>query len=467
MNTRRLLSSSALYGLADMAVVAVSGFLLLPLYTRALSQAQFGEYVAVRANIDILVYALHLGIPSAVSRLYFDRRKAGEQYAYMSSVLWLFLTTLALLAGISLIWGEPLWRLLSPAVPVQPALPFALAISAVSFLGALAVIWLRAEGKVGAVVGLQMGASATMAAVATAAMVVGHMRLEGILLAMLVSAFVPATALPVLLGRRFRLLPRRIDLVQTLKFALPVMVGYLAYFVLNRFSTLLLQRHVSSEELAVFGLAQQLSMIIAMASTAFGTALQPMIFSSDVTHVNESLAKAGRLMMLMMTAVLTVLLLFAHELFDLVAPHGYSHGLIAMTVLAVGNFTLAATLVSETALLYHHKVKTSVIISILSALAAAVLGLWLVPMHHVTGGALAVSGGLLVRMVMSQWAAWRITGLSRWRYALVGTASAVCIGWAALQIQDLPFEAVALIVTKVLLLVVVVTLQFLVNKKFS
>ncbi len=463
---RRLLSSSALYGIADVAVVAVGGFLLLPLYTRVLSQAEFGHYVAVRANIDVLTYALHLGIPSAVARLYFDQRKSGEQHAYISSVLWMFIAALALFSGISILWGDSLWHLLSPAAPVKPALPFALAIAAAGFFGALSVIWLRSESKVFAVVGLQLGASVAMAAVAVAALLLGDMGLEGILLALLVGALVPATALPALLGRRFRWRPRRADLIQTLKFALPVLVGYFAYFVINRFSTLLLQRHVSSEELGVFGLAQQLSMIVALASTSLGAALQPMIFGSDSAHVNDSLTKAGNLLLLMMMGVFTLMQLFAHELIALVAPHGYSDGLAAMTVLAVGNFTLAATLVSETALLYHHKIKTSVTIGIASAISAAGLGLWLVPTHHVAGGALAVTGGFVVRMLFSQWAAWRVTGVSRWRLALGGTAAATGIGWSALQIQALPLAAPVLIGIKAVALAIVGIALLIFYRKF-
>ena len=69
MDTRRLLSSTALYGIADIAVMAVGGFLLLPLYTRTLTQTEFGTYVAVRTNIDILTYLLHFGLVSAVARV--------------------------------------------------------------------------------------------------------------------------------------------------------------------------------------------------------------------------------------------------------------------------------------------------------------------------------------------------------------------------------------------------------------
>ena len=466
MDTRRLLSSSALYGLADVIVLAVGGFLLLPLYTRTLSQTEFGHYVAVRANIDLLTYALHLGIPSAVARLYFDHRKAGTEHAYLSSVVWLFLGVLAVLSLGAAAWGESVWRTLSPAVPLWPALPLCLAISATGFLSALSVVWLRSEGKVLRVVGLQLSAAVVLAATAAVALLVLRMQLEGVLLALLLSAVVPAVAFPLMLGRRFHWRPQRAHVVQTLHFALHVLVGYLAYFMLNRFSTVLLQRHVQAAELGVFGLAQQLSMIVSMACTSFGAALQPMIFGAATDHVNESLRKAGQVLMLLMMAVSTALLLFAADLLRLVAPHGYAHGQAALTVMAVSNFTLAFTLISETALLYHHKAKTSVAISVASAVVSSGLALWLIPEHHALGAAASVAGGFGFRMLFSQWAAWRLTGQSRFGWALGGVAAVALLGLAALELQALDVAATTLFGIKALVLLAVLALLFFFQRKF-
>jgi O-antigen/teichoic acid export membrane protein len=337
----------------------------------------------------------------------------------------------------------------------------------VSFFGAMSVIWLRSEGKVFEVVSLQVGASAVMAVVATAALLSWQMQLEGVMLAMLISALVPAAVLPFLLGRRFCWSPRKDHLVQTLKFAFPVLVGYLAYFALNRFSTVLLQHHVSYEELGVFGLAQQIAMIVAMTCIAFGTALQPMIFASDVVHVNESLSKAGRLLILMAIAVFSALVVFGPELISFVAPHGFDHGITAMTVLAFGNFTLAATLMSETALLYHRKIKTSVMISIVSALISAGLSLWLVPMHHIAGGALAVAGGMVFRMLLSHWIACRLTGTSSWLLVMCGIVACVVIGWSAMIIQALPLAIPAMLSLKVAALAFVGVALFIFFRKSS
>ena len=114
METRRLLSSTVLYGLADVAVLAVGGFLLLPLYTRQLSQEEFGIFVVIRTNIDILTYLLYFGLPSAVTRLYFDHKRSQRQHEYLSSVVTFYLLMLAAFATVFWFQGATLWHALSP-----------------------------------------------------------------------------------------------------------------------------------------------------------------------------------------------------------------------------------------------------------------------------------------------------------------------------------------------------------------
>src|SRR5579863_2516604 len=95
-NTRRLISATALYGVADLIVMAVGGFLLLPLYTRTLTKAEFGLYVVIRTNTEIFTYLLALGLPSAVTRIYFDYRRRDQHVEYLNSVLGFFLAVLCL-----------------------------------------------------------------------------------------------------------------------------------------------------------------------------------------------------------------------------------------------------------------------------------------------------------------------------------------------------------------------------------
>lgn len=437
MDTRRLLSSTVLYGLADVAVMAVGGFLLLPLYTRTLSQSEFGMYVAVRANIDILTYLLYFGLPSAVARVYFDYRKVHQQAQYLSSIVCFFLIVLGALCVVFAAFGAPLWSLLSPTTPVHPYLALSVAVAATGFFGGLSTLWLRLDARPLPVVGLQLGASAVLAGVAALNLLLFDLGLRGLLVALLASAVLPACALPLLFGRGFRPTIRRAHVVESLRYAMPVLVGYIAYFVLNRLSLLILQRHVPVEQVAVYGLAQQLSMIVAIAGTSFGMALQPAVFGAEATDAIAVLRRAARVMLALMLAVTATLVLFSRELFSLVAPPAYAGGEHIFVLLVVANFTNAFTLVSDTAMLYHRRPTTSVAVSVLSACAATALALWLIPLLHLEGAALSVLGGLAFRMAVSHWLAWRIAGIASVPTMVVSMAAvcvlAAAVGWLERQ----------------------------------
>lgn len=465
MDTRRLLSSTALYGIADIAVMAVGGFLLLPLYTRTLTQSEFGMYVAVRANIDILTYLLHFGLVSAVARVYFDHKRLNQQHEYLSSIITFFLLVLLAFGTVLWIWGAPLWTLLSPTTPVHPYLEYSVAIAAVGFLAAIASLWLRMEGRAAAVVTLQLGASVVLAAVATVNLVVVDRGLPGVLFALLASSAFSAAILPWLFGRHFRLTIRWTYVTESLRYAIPIFVGYIAYFVLNRLSTLILQRHVAADQLAIFGLAQQLALIVSIAGTSFGMALQPAVFAADFSQATNIIRRSGSILLLLMFSITSALILFAEELFALVAPKSYGGGYPILLMLLVANFTNAFTLMSDTALLYHRRPKTSVAVSILSAIAATVFGLWLIPPYRLNGAAMSIVGAFVVRMLLSHWMAYRVTGYAALA-SMIGAMSAICLiasiaGWIQLQAP----QTIAAVSAKVLIGALILSTTYLLHRK--
>ena len=467
MDTRRLLSSTALYGIADIAVMAVGGFLLLPLYTRTLTQTEFGTYVAVRTNIDILTYLLHFGLVSAVARVYFDQKRLNRHHEYLSSIITFFLVMLTAFGVVLWFWGESLWALLSPTTPAHPYLEFSVAIAAVGFLAAIASLWLRMEGRAVTTVALQLGAAVVLSVTASINLVALGKGLPGLLFALLASATFSAAALPWLFGGNFRIGIRRAYVTESLRYAIPILIGYIAYFVLNRLSTLILQRHVAANELAIFGLAQQLAMIVSIAGTSFGMALQPAVFAAELTQATGIIRRAGRILALLMFGVTSVLVLFATEIFSLVAPKSYEGGYQIMLLLLVANFTNAFTLISDTALLYHRRPKTSVTVSILGAITSIALGLWLIPPYHLNGAAMSLVGAFVARMLLSHWMAYRLTGYASLR-SMFGAMLAICTtasitGW--IQFQGLP--ATTAIGAKLVMGALILSTTYLLYRKSS
>lgn len=426
MDTRQLLSTTVLYGIADVVVLVVGGFLLLPLYTRTLSQAEFGIYVIVRANTEIFTYLLYFGLPSAVARVYFDHKKRNQHVEYLSSVLMFFLLNLVVFGALLSVWGAHLWTLLSPATPVHPYLGFSAAIAAVGFFAAIGSLWLRMEGRAAAFAGLQVGASLVLAATAVVNLVVLDKGLPGLLSALLISSACSAVMVPWLFGRRFRPVIRWAHITESMRYAVPIVIGYLAYFVLNRISTLILQRHVGVDQIAIFGLAQQLAMLVTIAAAAFGKASQPAVYAAEPAQAAELMERSGKILMLLMFCVTSTVVLFASDIFSLVAPKSYASGYEILLILLVASFAYSFTLISDTALLYHRRPKMSVAVSIVGAILSASLGVWLIPLYQLHGAALAIAGAFFAMTLLSHWVAHRVTGHSYFATMLLAVA-AICV----------------------------------------
>lgn len=442
MDTRRLFSSTVMYGFADVIVLAVGGFLLLPLYTRALSQSEFGAYVIFRTNTEILTYLLFLGLPSAVSRVYFDHKKQDTHIEYLSSVATFFLLNLLVVTTLLSIWGPGLWALLSPATPAEPLLAFSLAIAAVGFFAALGPLWLRMEGRAAVFAALQLATSAVLAAIAVFNLVVLKAGLPGLLSALLVSSAFSAMALPWMFGRRFCMRIRWTHITESLPYAVPALIGYAAYFVLNRTGTLILQRHVASDQIAIFGLAQQLAMMVAIAAAAFGKASQPAVFAAEPMQAAELMRSSGKILILLMFCVTSILVLFSSEIFSLVAPKSYAGGQQILVILLVANFAYSFTQVSDTALLYHRRPKSSVAVSLAGAGIAAALSALLVPHYLLYGAAVATVGAFIATALLSHWIAQRSTGHNYHALLLPSLAAivllAVLTDWLGRQSLPVP-----------------------------
>jgi O-antigen/teichoic acid export membrane protein len=439
MNIRQLLTASALYGVADMLVLAVGGFLLLPLYTRILSQAEFGTYVIIKANVEILTYLLYLGLLSAAARLYYDYRDLGRQREYLNSVLMFFLLVVLAAGAVLAFWGDAAWHLLSPTVTAQPYLWYCLALAAASFTAGLGSLWFRLDERVKAFVALQIAASALLAATVYINLVVLKLGLTGLLLA-LVIGYVPASvALFYCLGDKFRPVIRREHVTVSLHYGMSFAVSYIAYFILNRFSMLTLQHYVAVDQIAVFGLAQQLTMLVSILATSFGKAMQPAVYGAPPAQAPEILRRASKLFILLVFGIASLVVMFAHEIILVVATKNYLSGYEALLILLVGSFVYSLGWVSSTVLLYYRRPRVLAAATILGAVMSAVLSLLLIPRYHLMGGAVATFGACLAATLASYIMAYRVDRQSYFGQSAI-TLAAIClfaIVSAWLQRQDM------------------------------
>ncbi len=453
MNTRKILTASALYGAADVLVLAVSGFLLLPLYTRALTQSEFGNYVVVKTNIEIFTYLLYLGLPSAVTRVYFDYRRQGKHYEYLSSVLVMFALNVAFCGFVLALYGEVLWNLLSPRTPARPYMWYAFAIAAGGFVAALVAVWLRLENRVRAFVTLQITIATMLALFAAVSLVLLDGGLRGLLIALLLSGVLSAAVLPWLFGGKFRLVLRREHVIESLRYAVPILVGYVAYFALGRASTLILQRHVQLDQIAIFGLAQQLALLVVICAAAFGKALQPAVFGAEPAQAREIMQRAGVTYIAVIFCMASLVVLFCAEIVGVVAPRAYASSQSILLILVTASMVYSFNLISDTALLYHRRPKISAAVSVAGAVTSVILGLWLIPRYHLSGAAVATLGGFAGMTAAGHFFAYRVSRLCYAGRMLLALAAIGALAAFSSWLQQLGLSYGWLLALKVLIAV--------------
>lgn len=431
METRKLLSNAVVYGFADAVVLLVGGFLLLPLYTRVLSQDEYGIYVIVRANVEIFTYVLYFGMPSAVARVYFIYKNKNEHYAYLSSVLMFFLLTSLFTLSILSFEGNRVWSWLSPTTPAEPYLYYTIAIAGVSFFSAIGTMWLRLEGRAFAFASVQISTALLLAIIVCGGLLIFHLGLRAVLLGLFISSACASIVLPILFKNKFRPLINWSHIRLSLKYALPILVGYIAFFVINRISTLILQRYVPLAEMAVYGLGQQLAMISTIASTAFGMAMQPALFAAAPDKISDILRRSSDILLALVMALSAALIMYSAEIFALIAPKGYSGGVEVMSIMLMSNFINSFNLISNSALLYFHRPNTAAGISIAGAAVATALGAWLIPRHHLPGAAFASLFAVVALTVLGRILARRASGFSGFGSMIGGTATMIAIAGIA------------------------------------
>lgn len=87
---RRVLAQSAIYGLGNVAISALS-FLLIPLYTHYLQTAEFGLYSLITTFYGVFSLLVDCGLTNSVARYYYNEELAGKEpelKRYRQTMLW-------------------------------------------------------------------------------------------------------------------------------------------------------------------------------------------------------------------------------------------------------------------------------------------------------------------------------------------------------------------------------------------
>jgi O-antigen/teichoic acid export membrane protein len=345
---RHLLGKGSIYTLGT--VLQLSGSALsIPIITRLLGPAQFGT-VALALTIQLFITTLSaLGIPAALTRIYFeaDGKSSARGLIVSTALLSLGGTVLALLTA--LVWapllvaGEPAAIMLGIAI----ALPGAVITASLALLRVqerpLAFISITLTSNVGAQL---LGIAGLLIDRSPVAYLLGYG-----------SAMVLGALIGVALTRAIRTRPATKRTVrEAISYGLPTVPHSLSVFVLALGDRVVIQLISGLSAVGKY----QLSYAIGSLGSNFLSSLQhawiPLTFGADEHLRWRSLAETAALVTRLAALACGVIALFARPLLLIVAPSDYDPSFLAEVAAVLALSTLPwATYLPRTQVLFWTK----------------------------------------------------------------------------------------------------------------
>ncbi len=409
---RALARGSVLVTIANLLPRA-GAFLLLPIYARFLSQADFGTVSLAGSAALLLATVYRLGLDAALLRLHFDVEGVGRRSLY-ATVAAMSLTA----AAVSTLLGVILAPVLAPDTGSHLVFLLAIGIAAANAFQYVPSVWFRAHEQTERYLALAVAAFAAVVAATLALVVVARLGAIGSLVGQLAGATVMATAAGAILWSqrpwRFRKdLARR-----SLDFGLPLLPHALAGWLLNvsdRWLLGLLLGVSAAERLAeigVYSLGYQLGYAVGLAAISFNAAWLPLLYRlSGTPHAKIVLREATTVVIAGFAAMAAVIAALAPDLVALVAPPEWAAAGDVAAVVALASAVHAAGLMLASGLYLVRDTRRMPVLTLVAALVSVVLNIVLIPGIGIMGAAWSTLAAYTVLAVL-------IGALARHRVAI-------------------------------------------------
>ena len=397
-----LARASVIYGLGSMALRGAT-FLLLPLYTRHLTPADYGV-IALAATLTAALGILYpLGLHGAITRFYFaiPYREARQQNL---GNIWMVMVMSTL--GMTILldqFGARLSSLFLRDIPFPPYIRLAIWTACCNILSLLPLNLLQIQKRPGLYVLMTAANTLLSNGLAIGLVVFYGQGAYGYLLSLFLTSALLALPYVVYTLCSVRLLLRWSIIKATLIYSLPLVPHGLAGWLLELSDRIILERYVSLREVGLYALGYQFASLVTMVATAMNTAWVPFLFSTDAqqgtTHTPD-LARLVTYYTLVLCWVALGLALFAQEALRWLTAPAF-HEAYRVVPWVIGGLLFGGLyFIPANFLFLRSKTGWIPLVTLASGGVNVGLNLWLVPRYGMLGAAWTTCIAYAVMLVL-------------------------------------------------------------------
>jgi O-antigen/teichoic acid export membrane protein len=437
----RLAQHSAIYGLGGLVSRFVA-LLLLPLYTRYLTPADYGAVETLVALAAILATILRLGIASAFFRFYFDSTDTAHRQRVVRTSFWFTMTmaTIGLVVGLAfagqisewlfdthdratlvrmafvLLWAQMNFEQMTALFRVEER--------AVAFtIATLANLVITVGATIVFVVVLDWGATGVIAGNFTGTLVV----------------------YAVLLAYRHEQLGLTLDrplLRRMNHFGLPLVPSMLALWMLNFGDRFFILKLADASEVGVYSIGSRIASAMVLLLTAFRAAWPAFAFSiEDDEHARRAYSYVLTYLLFVASWAALALGLLAPWIVEWLTTPAFYGASDVVALLSFGAVAFAGFIVVSIALGRTKRTQFNWVVTGGAAVVSVTLNLLLIPRHGIVGAGIANLCAFTVMFLGITWWSQRVFWVPyQWRRVatVIGSAAGLTVLGKAL---DVPLAA--------------------------
>jgi O-antigen/teichoic acid export membrane protein len=408
LSARAFLKTSAIYG-AGHLLLQVSGFVLLPIYTRALSPGSYASLEVLNRVCDVMVICLMVpGIRQSVLAFYNQSHDETERQRVVGSAITLVLSVAAVGGCLAIFLAGPLSARIS--LEGSSLMRLAMLSSALELTVVIPMVVTQARVEAAAFVAITVGQSIVKIGLAIVLVVGLKWGIWGILLASAATSLIFGTALT--LRECLRSRPRFDSAMyaELLRFALPFLPSGLCFFLLNFGDRFFLLRYSTPAELGCYSLGYRLAMLVGLFSrTPFQMVWSAQMY--ETAKQQDAQAIFGKMFTRIMAAYVFAGLaacIFQDELVIALGGWDYADAARFVAPVILAYFFQAAADLMDAGLFVRRRTALKSLISLASASIMLFLYWVLISAYGAIGAAYATLGGFVCHAAITLRATWRV-----------------------------------------------------------
>jgi O-antigen/teichoic acid export membrane protein len=388
-----LVRDTFVYGVGEAATRALA-FLTLPIYARALSPAEFGEYSYIGTFVGLASALLVLGGDTAYARYFFANDSV--EYRRVLTTTWIgFLGAWSLIAtAVALAFAPALseWSF-GTAAAAQLFIVANMAVP-ISIVNRMCGQVLRNQFRPWAYSAMYLGFGFLSIAFAIVAVVVLRLGVFGILLGLLVGE---VAQLPFRIWSVRGMLGRNVSrelLRHLLAFGVPLVPTSVAYWVFLTSDRIVLGQVSGLDQLGIYAVAGTLVAVGATAISALGQAWTPHVmaaYEEDDVGARRLVSNVATYLLAAFGFLAVALTTFSHEFFGILTTSSYASAALLVPPLGLAMVAQASMTVTSLGITLRKRTAFLALLAGVAAIVNLVLNLLLDPEFGAAGAAWATT----------------------------------------------------------------------------